>query len=203
MTTRTNAGGIRFESHLTAEFLNDIELADEFKNDALHKSIFTKKETLQRILGHGGRVALAILNNALIIGFAALDAPDPKERWGGMDGKIVMELEAVEVAAGFRKQGVALQLLSELMADPGLEEKILYLVSYKWIWDMSRTGLDAESYRDMLIRLFSGFGFKKLSTNEPNVCLEPENIFMVRMGKDVPARPREVFKWLCYGVTME
>ena len=200
MSIHTKAGELSFESKVIAGRLQDLRLAREFQNDSLYKSIFTKKDSLRRVIGHGGQVALALLEDKVIVGFAALDIPDPGERWAGIGGRAVLELKAVEIAPGFRHYGIARRLLSELMSASELEEKIVYLVSYRWIWDMGQTGLSVRAYRDVLIRLFSGFGFEESLTNEPNICLEDDNIFMVRMGKNVSEQLREDFKWVRFGL---
>ena len=196
----TEAGMVRFESGMDGRRLQEHLLAPEFQDDTLHKSIFTKKETLQRILGRGGHIALALLENQFIVGFAALDFPEPDDRWAGMGGQTVMELKAVEVVPRLRKSGIARQLLSILTSGSRLDRKIVYLVSYSWLWDNRQTGLTVPGYRHMLIRLFAGFGFEEAATNEPNICLRDENIFMVRMGNHVSQYHREAFKWLRFGL---
>ena len=52
----------------------------------------------------------------------------------------------------------------------------------------------------MLIRLFTDFNFQELETNEPNICLKPENLFMGRVGAAVSEEIQKNFKWLRFGV---
>ncbi len=203
MSINTTRGQVDIDSDLTFDHLFKLTLAHDFQNDSLCKSIFTKKENLQRVLGNGGKVALAILEMKTIVGFATLDFPNPKERWGSINGKSVMELNAVEVIPELRKYRIAQYLLKQLMDGSELEQKILYLVSYKWIWDLDQTNLSAHVYRNILIRLFGEFGFKESTTNEPNVCLKKENIFMVRIGKDVTTALQEDFKWARFGLSID
>ena len=113
-----------------------------------------------------------------------------------------MALKAVEVLREFRNQGIARQLLTHLLSDAGLEDKIVYLTAYSWTWDLDYAGLDPLSYGEMLVSLYAGFGFKAQLTNDPNICLKPENIFMVRMGKNVVHGIYEKFKWLRFGVSI-
>lgn len=200
MSTHSEAGVIHIETRLTAETLDDLIVSDGFLTPGLQKSIFSRKESLQRILGRGGQMALALQDPGKIIGYAALDFPDGKDRFGGLGKKIVMELTAIEVAPEYRNRHIAKQLLSRLFSDPSLEFRIIYLVSYQWIWDLPGTGLTAPTYHNLLIRLFSDFRFKRTSTNEPNVCLHPENVFMVRMGQKVSKSSQKAFKWLCFGI---
>jgi acetoin utilization protein AcuA len=78
---------------------------------------------------------------------------------------------------------------------------IVYMVGYSWTWDLDGTGLTAQQYRNMLIRLFSAHGFHEFQTNEPNLCLKPENLFMGRVGSQVSDQMRKAFKWLCFGIS--
>jgi len=53
----------------------------------------------------------------------------------------------------------------------------------------------------MLVRLFESHGFKEYRTNEPNVCLKPENLFMCRIGKNTNQVILDRFKWLRFGLS--
>ncbi|MCL5019694.1 MAG: N-acetyltransferase, partial [Patescibacteria group bacterium] len=70
-----------------------------------------------------------------------------------------------------------------------------------WTWDLDGTGYSAIEYRQMLIRLVEPFGFKEYQTNEPNICLRPENFFMGRVGSNVTEEVRRKFKWVRFGVS--
>jgi len=48
--------------------------------------------------------------------------------------------------------------------------------------------------------LFEPFGFVEYQTNEPNICLKPENVFMGRIGKNVSLEVQNDFKWLRFGM---
>jgi acetoin utilization protein AcuA len=89
-----------------------------------------------------------------------------------------------------------------MTADPIVEEMIVYMVGYSWTWDLDGTRKSAQAYRNMMIRLFEPFGFQELQTNEPNICLKPENLFMGRIGERVSDEMRTRFKWLRFGVNM-
>jgi hypothetical protein len=56
-------------------------------------------------------------------------------------------------------------------------------------------------YRRILIKLFEPHGFQEYRTNEPNVCLKPENLFMCRIGKKISKKILDRFKWLRFGFT--
>ncbi|MBA3012503.1 MAG: N-acetyltransferase [Proteobacteria bacterium] len=174
--------------------------ASDFTRHEHYTPIYTRKEPLENFVEKGGHVALAILNNTTIVGFSVLDYPDEKERWASLGGQIAMELKAVEVLRELRNNSLARLLLTHLFSDTQLEEKIVYLAAYSWTWDLAYSGLCVQSYRNMLICLYASFGFIEYTTNEPNICLKPENIFMVRMGKNVCQKIREKFKWLRFDI---
>jgi len=199
----TKKGSISIESKLTFDRIQDLVFASDFKSHAQYKSIYTKRGTLEFFVKNGGSVALAILDNKTIIGFAVLDDPDPKERWAGLGERIMMELKAVEVLREYRNQSIARHLLFNLLSDPRLEQKIVYLTAYSWTWDLDYSGLDIQSYKKMLKSLYARFRFIEYLTNEPNICLKPENFFMARIGKNVPQKLQEDFQWLRFGLNKD
>jgi len=199
---KTNMGIINIEINLTLERLQNLIFDSDFTSHELYRSIFTRKATLERIMGRGGSITLALLNNKTIVGFAALDYPDTNERWSGICNNVVMELKAVEILPGLRNNGIARHLLAHLLSDPKLEEKIVYLTAYSWAWDLDYSGLSVQSYRNILIHLYASFGFLEFPTNEPNICLKPENIFMARVGKNVLQNSLEAFKWIRFGLSL-
>jgi len=148
----------------------------------------------------GGKVALALLEHKIIVGFAVLDFPDKNERWILSDPKMVMELKAVEVLREFRSHGIARQLLVHLFSETFVEEKIIYLTAYSWTWDLAHPDFTILSYRAMLVSLYTPAGFLEFQTNEPNICLKPENLFMVRMGKKISREIQDEFKLLRFGI---
>jgi acetoin utilization protein AcuA len=87
-----------------------------------------------------------------------------------------------------------------MMVHPIIEEKIAYFVGYSWTWDLDGNRMTAQQYRLMMSRLFEPFGFEEYQTNEPNICLKPENIFMARIGEHIAAEDRNRFKWLRFGM---
>jgi acetoin utilization protein AcuA len=82
-----------------------------------------------------------------------------------------------------------------------IEEKIVYLVGYSWTWDLEGTGKTVAQYRRLLINLFGQQGFQEYRTNEANICLRPENIFMCRVGKEITGPILNRFKWLRFGLS--
>jgi acetoin utilization protein AcuA len=113
----------------------------------------------------------------------------------------MMEVKAIETCREWRSQGLAKGILSMLLHHPFVEDKIVYMVGYSWTWDLDGTKKTAQQYRRMLIRLFEPFGFVEYQTNEPNICLKPENVFMGRVGKNVSSAVQNDFKWLRFGMS--
>ena len=117
-----------------------------------------------------------------------------------MHPKVMMEVKAIEVCPSWRSGGIAKSILEALVRSPRLDTKIIYMVGYSWTWDLDGSALTAPLYRNMLIRLFEPLGFQEFATNEPNICLRPENLFMGRIGAKVPADIVTAFKWLRLGI---
>jgi len=194
----TQKGNVSIQLNRNPGVFKDLAFPFETCHSTAYRLTHCTKQSLQSIIERGWSVSLALLEHKIIVGFAVLDFPDKNERWALLDPKIVMELKAVEVLREFRNQGIARQLLAHLFSDAFIEEKIIYLTGYSWTWDLP--GFTVQSYRDMLISLYTPFGFLEFQTNEPNICLKPENMFMVRMGKKISKKVRDDFKLLRFGV---
>lgn len=199
----TKKGSVRIESELTLEKIKELIFASDFTGDTPYKSIYSGKRILDICEKKCGAVAFAILDNKTIIGYSVFDYPDAEDRWAKLDGNTMVEIKAVEVMRELRNYGIARHLLLHLLADPGLERKIVYLAGYSWTWDFEFLGLSVQSYRTMLITLYTGVGLKEQLTNESNICIRSENFFMVRVGKSVPEHIQEDFKWLRFGLVKD
>ena len=157
--------------------------SDEFGAYAQFKSLYTKKESLAQIASEAGaNVTLALDQESSIIGFGVLAYPDPDERWSQLAPQVMIEGKAVEVARSWRSFRVADGIIRTLLADRSVENKIVYMVGYSWTWDLDGTQMDGMGYREILIALFESHGFSEMQTNDPNICLKPENLFMARVG---------------------
>ena len=113
----------------------------------------------------------------------------------------MMEVKAIEVCRSWRYFEIAPAIVDKMLAHPRIEAKIVYLVGYSWTWDLKATRKTAQQYRQMLINLFKRHGFEEYRTNEPNVCLKPENLFMCRVGKNINQLILDRFKWLRFGLS--
>lgn len=169
-------------------------------SDPAYQPIYTQKKTLERFAATGGSVSLALFRKRIIIGYAVIGDPSGDSRWAKARWSKILELKGVEVARHFRSRGIARQLLGHLFSGPAHDDCIVILSAFAWLWDMAHTDLSCDAYREMLTNLYTRFGFESCQTNEPNVCLKPENIFMARIGKNISANDRERFKWLRFGI---
>lgn len=206
METRYSAakGEIIIRGYSTPEAIRSLEFDDQFGTYAHYKSLYTKRESLENIAKfRDSNVVLAIADNRRIIGFGVLAYPESGERWEKLGPEMMMEIKALEVSRNWRTAKVARQILELLLSSPIIEDKIIYLVGYSWTWDLDGTELSSQQYRSMLVHLYESFGFEEYQTNEPNICLKPENFFMGRIGKNVSKEMVKNFKWLRFDIYPE
>jgi acetoin utilization protein AcuA len=193
---------VRILSLCRPETIREYVFDRQFGTHAQYRSIYTKRETLEtNAREEGVNVTLAVADRS-IIGFGVLSYPEPEDRWIELGNGVMMEVKVIEVARTWRSSGIAHAILQAMLSQPDIEKKIVYMVGYSWTWDLDGTKKSAQAYRNMMIRLFEPFGFQELQTNEPNICLKPENLFMARIGKEVSEDIRTRFKWLRFGVSM-
>ncbi len=198
----TPAGTLAIRSFCTPAEIQTYRFDEQFGTHAQYKSIYTKRETLEKHAAKpDANVVLALTDSNTIVGFGVFSHPEPDERWTELGPGVMMEVKAVEVSRKFRSYKIAGDLMNLMLAHSKVEEMIAYMVGYSWTWDLDGSGLTAQQYRNMLIRLFSPHGFIELQTNEPNICLKPENLFMGRIGENISDEVRQAFKWLRFGVS--
>ncbi len=139
-----------------------------------------------------GRLVLARTMKGLIVGYALIARPDPRERWRDRSAPEIWELGMIEVARGWRKRGIGRKLLEACFADGAFDDRIVLATAYSWHWDLKGTGLSKAAYREVLSRLFSTAGFTRLATNEPNIQEDPANqlfgLIGPRVNRDALAR---------------
>ena len=198
----TPAGTVSLLNHCTPETIRGFDFDTFFGLNDHRESIFIRRETLEsRAANPESSVVLAVTKDRRIAGFGVFAPPDAEDRWSQMQAGAIMEVELVEVHEQFRTRHIAGDMLRLMLGHPRIERMIVFMVGYVWTWDLDGTGLNAQAYHNMLMRLFSPFGFRELKTNEANICLRPENLFMARIGSDVPDEWLKDFKYLRFGVT--
>ncbi len=144
------------------------------------------------IEGHHGRLVVA-RSGQEIVGYAVITRPDPHERWGDPRAQEIWELAFIEVARGWRQQGIGQELLRACFADGAFDDRIVLATAYVWHWDLEGTGLSTQAYQEVLERCFGPMGFELLETDEPNILEDPANRLWVRIGHRVSPRVREEF----------
>ncbi|AFM26452.1 GNAT family N-acetyltransferase [Desulfomonile tiedjei] len=195
------ANGIIIHPRFPAEDFHGLELDPGLGNFAHYSSIIQKLEVFERIAAKkGGRVSLALRDERVVVGYLACWFPEETERWSRL-GELMYELGAIEVSRNFRKTGIASKMLDiTLSNDDSLESKIAYMNGFSWHWDLDGTGLTKFEYRKLMLNLLKNYGFRDYYTNEPNVSLREENLFMARIGSEVSEQDRKRFSHLRFGI---
>ena len=193
----TPEGEIRVRSFCLPEDVRRARFDEGFAEDGGYRPLCRPEALLQAADALDGELLLALAGDR-IVGYGVLCRPGPEERWVAMDE--VMEVGAIETSRSRRGRGIAGALLNLIARHPRIEEWAVVVTGYSWSWDLAGSGLDAAGYRRMMVRLFARQGFAEHATNEPNLCLKPENVFLARIGTALPAAARQRFKWLCYGI---
>jgi acetoin utilization protein AcuA len=200
----TPKGDTLIRAFCTPEELRSFTFDQQFGVHAQYKSLYTKRGSLEEMAAQrDANVVVALAGGNHIIGFGVLANPEEDERWARLGSEIIVEIKALEVSRSWRSAKVARGILQMLLSHPRIENKIVYLVGYSWTWDLDGTGKSAQQYRKMLVHLYEAFGFREYQTNEPNICLKPENFFMGRIGKYVKQKVISQFKWLRFDIYPE
>jgi len=198
----TPKGEVHVRSFCSPAEIRKCTFDRQFASHDHYKSLYTSRELLEKAAEQpDANIILALAEQNHIIGYAVLAYPDPGVRWADLGPEMMMEVTAIEVCRSWRSFKIAPAILKMLVAYPQIEEKIVYMVGYSWTWDLNGTGKTAQQYRQMLINLFKPQGFKEYQTNEPNICLKSENLFMCRVGNDIRQVILDRFKWLRFGLS--
>jgi acetoin utilization protein AcuA len=200
-TLEPSAPNITIHSFCKPEEIQRCTFDGQFGMHAQYKSLYTKKESLEKNSTQKNANVTLALEGENIIGFGVLNHPDEGDRWRELGPGLMMEVKAIEICRRYRSHGIASRILGSLVHSSIAEKLIIFMVGYSWTWDLDGTGKSALDYRKMLIRLFEPFGLQELQTNEPNICLKSENLFMARVGQQVSTERQQEFKWLRFGVT--
>jgi len=198
----TARGDVRIRSFCSAAEIRQCKFDPQFRSHDHYKSLYTSRELLEKSAEQPDtNIVLALAEQKHIIGYGVLAYPGPGERWADLGPQIMMEIKAIEVCRRWRSCRIAPAILKMMVVNPQFEEKIIYMVGYSWTWDLKGTRKTAQQYRQLLINLFTPHGFKEYQTNEPNICLKPENLFMCRVGNKIDQVILDRFKWLRFGLS--
>jgi acetoin utilization protein AcuA len=180
-------------------FFGGLRLDEGIGDFAHYSSMIQKLDEFDRIAcGKDGRVSIALLEDRVIVGYFACRYPKPTERWSKL-GDLMYEMGAIEVSRNFRKLGMARMLIKTVLTEPFIEDKIAYMNGYSWHWDVVGSGYTVAEYRNVHLKLLEPYSFREFRTNEPNISLREENIFMARIGNRVSPEDQNRFKRLIFG----
>jgi acetoin utilization protein AcuA len=196
---KTRSGDLKIYPNCGPDFFKNLVWDSGIGAFAHFSSIIQKTEVFERVVNNNGRVSLAIAGENTIAAYLTCWYPEKYERWSKL-GDLMFELGAIEVSRNYRKLGLAGALIKALMSEPFIERKITYMNGFMWHWDVDGTGLTLLDYRRMLIDLLKEHGFKDYYTNEPNIALRPENVFMARIGAEVSEENQKLFSRLRFGI---
>ncbi len=101
---------------------------------------------------------------------------------------------AIEVSSNWRKLGLSKAMLQFALEPDYFEDVILFALGFAWHWDLDGAGLGSMSYGQMIRRLFESVGFEKMAANEPNLHLDPANVFLARIGDNVSPGTAALFR---------
>ncbi len=198
---QTPHGAVEIRSFCPPDEIRTLSLVGTFKEYARYHPIISKTESLAKAAGRpDANVTLAVTEAGAIVGFAILQYSSRDERWARVGERMMMEVAVVEVSRAYRGAGVAGELLRLLLDHPLKEDRIFYMVGYSWTWDLEEIDITPIEYRNLLVELFEKFGFRIYQTNEPNIMMRPENLFMARIGKNIPETVFKRFKRVLFNI---
>ncbi len=196
----TDRGQITINPKCPPGSFKELRLDAGLGNFPHYSSIIQKLETFEKIAsGKDGRVGLALIDQNIVVGYMVCWYPDSTDRWSKL-GDLMYEFGAIEVSRNFRKMGIAAKMVSSALREEFFDEKISYMNGYSWHWDVDGSGLTLIQYRKMMLNFMKPFGFEEYYTNEPNIALREENLFMARIGSKVSEEDKLRFRNLRFGV---
>jgi len=143
-------------------------------------------------------LTLAYTAEGMIVGQVTL-AP-AENSWRGLTNTYEI---AFEVSTGWRRRGLARQLLDLVFEQECLEDLIIIALGLSWHWDSAGLGLTSFAYRAIIERLMAHYGFAEYLTTKENIRMDPANIFLARLGSRVPAESvSRFYDWLLQSDTL-
>lgn len=200
---QTDRGPIIISTFCDPEHLSTLTFKNTFTKYARYNPIISRIESLVNTAKKDNtNVTVGYTPENAIVGFCILEDPKPEDRWIRVGQGLIMEISVIEVRRQWRSTKIARELLRLVVEDPVNEHRILYMVGYSWTWDLDEKSMKVMEYRDMMVNLFSKFGFQIFQTNEPNVMMRPENLFMARIGADVSEDIKKKFKYVRFNMDL-
>ena len=199
LSWQTDRGEVRVLLGCTAREVEPLCLSDGIGEFEDYRSLLFSKNSLMKAAADPKSCLCLALRQDQIVAYCLDRPPLEHERWARMDPPVLTEVLA-ETARGWRGMRIMTHLLNHLFKYLDIEQRILYMVGYSWTWDLKNSGYDATGYREALKNLLTPHGFKEYPTNESNVSLRKDNLFMARIGAGINEGTRKKFKNLLFGI---
>lgn len=184
---QTSAGILYLRNHCPARLVESLEIDDGMR--AFARRPEREHQLLVNIARReGSALTLAYTPEGKIVGQVTVAPADTW--WTGLEH--VYEA-AIEVSSNWRRQGIAHQLLAFTGQQEELENMILLAMGLSWHWDTEGLGLNSAHYRELIACLFASQGFVEYLTSEPNIRMDPTNIFLARIGRNVDQQTINAF----------
>jgi GNAT superfamily N-acetyltransferase len=175
----TRAATLFFRDFCTAPFVESLK--PDVGLRAFARLPEREHQLLKTIAGRPDNIlTLAYTAQGVIVGQVTLAPAD--SYWQELTNTYEI---AIEVSAGWRRRGIAQQLLKQVFALECLEDLIIIAMGLSWHWDIDGLRLTRFAYRTMIERLFTHYGFAEYLTSEANIRMDPANIFLARLGRRV------------------
>jgi GNAT superfamily N-acetyltransferase len=175
-TYKTPAGPVFLQSCCSPTFVADLK-ADEGLRAFARLPEREHQLLLSLAQKPENRLTLAYTATGTIVGQVTI-APLEHE-WQDIENGYEI---AVEVSAGWRRMGIAPQLLSLALDFEAVEVSLIIAYGLSWHWDFVGLGISRFHYREMIARLFAAHGFSEYLTSEQNISMDPANILLARLG---------------------
>lgn len=133
----------------------------------------------------GSRVLVAHRGRS-VVAYLTFHPPEVDSRWASLPHGQILELGGIEVARSMRGRGLARTLMDQAFSPPDFDAAVIYAQALTWCWDLQGSGLCMEDYRQMMLRLFGAYGFEPYITDEPNIRCDRANLFLARLGPQIP-----------------
>jgi len=196
-SVETAKGTIEIENYCSPEKLESMSIDDGICMFSRHDPERQKRALITVSKSDGGNVIVGA-HGSKIVSYIGIHKPSERERWGKPNYPWLFELGAIEVSRNYRRLGLAEAMLKVAFDDPYYEDKIVLTTGFTWHWDLEETGLTKYQYHDLGAQLMGRYGFIEMATDEPNVAMDSANLFLVRVGKNVPFSRYQKFASLLF-----
>jgi acetoin utilization protein AcuA len=191
----TDIGLLTVEGPVSTQLLREMEINSGL--DAFRPAS-RQKEALEEIAALADGWVIAAHHQGVLVGYVTFHPAEEFERWGRANIREILELGAIEVAPGFRHFGLGKALMGVAFADVVMENFIVLSTEYYWHWDLEGTGLNIWEYQQVMTKLMQSVGMVRRDTDDQEITAHPANMLMVRVGKNVAAKPIESFEGLLF-----